>query len=185
MKKCRLFDIVKIDPLPLVFDSDSAFFNKFDEYEWFLQHPLTTEATVALQQVFNLSIKRKVKNILDDVKPNENNVETPMHITLHTKISEIFDKNLGNCISQSDLSMWFVFTSEIGLGCFGITSKDLIYSKETGTTIELLIDWLLVVVNSVETASVSDVASGPFMAATCDVSDVIVSHHWIVKKWMI
>ena len=80
MKKYRLFDICKLEPLPLslVFDCDSAFFGKFGEFDWFKENPLTAEAMKTKQKVFDLNSGTMIANVVSDMKPNGNNVVSPM-----------------------------------------------------------------------------------------------------------
>ena len=142
--------------MPLVFDCDSAFFGKFEEFYWLKSNPLSPDSMKTLQSIFDMEIRKIVKNVILDIKPTAHNEETSMHITklnektkygikmspisIHCKIGQFFDLNMGKCISNSNSSMWFVVQSEIQSNCLGLQLNNLTIKLPSGTTIELIID---------------------------------------------
>ena len=97
--------------MPFVFDCDSAFFGKFEEFYWFKCNQLSPDSMKTLQSIFDMEIRKIVKNVVLDTKPTAHNEITSMHITklnekskygtkmspisIHCKIAQFFDSNIG------------------------------------------------------------------------------------------
>ena len=119
--------------MPLVFDCDPAFFAKFEEFYCFKSNPLTPHLVQRLQCIFDMQIRKIVKDLISDIKPTAHNEEKSIRIAQknektkyginmstispHCKIAQFFDLNVGKCISNMNSSMWFCCSDEIQTSC--------------------------------------------------------------------
>ena len=122
-KKRKLSDILVVDHMPLIFDCDSAFWRRFEEFYWFKSNPLPSDSLKTLQSIFDMEIRKTVNDLISDIKQTAHNEEKSTNITqinektkygikmslisAHCKIAHFLDFNVGNCISSINSSMWF------------------------------------------------------------------------------